>query len=124
MIERLITALQALAAPPDVQLSRFPNFVVTSDELALDFDDAYRLVSDCPQVELSGVEADSLRRVDAMLADWSGEGRPDLWSDSALRSAPEWAALRERAADALRALGAPIEPPPPSSSFYIPGRAT
>ena len=51
MIERLIVALQALAAPVEVQLQRFPNFVAQSDELALDFADAFVLVSDCPQLE-------------------------------------------------------------------------
>lgn len=104
MIERLITALNALAAPVDVQLTRLPPFVQHADELAREFGDAYGLVSDCPQVELTAGQRDVLRHIDTRLDALSGS-----WTARALRTSADWAELRRLASDALRLLGAPVE---------------
>lgn len=106
MIERLITTLRMLAAPADVQRDRLPPLAPHADELARDFEDAYRLVCDCPQVELTPAQRAALGRVEARLDMLRGDGEAALWTEPALRSAPEWAETRRAAAEALVALGA------------------
>jgi hypothetical protein len=122
MIKQLIHALQALAAPAELQLARFPDFVVKADELALDFDDALRCAAQAGS-PLSPAQHTALDRVDDVLRRMSTAGNAHVWSDAALRSAPDWATVRSLAADALRALGAPVEPPPPNDAVYVRGRA-
>ena len=124
MIERLIHSLQALAAPADAQLARFPGFVVKADELALDFADALLLISDCPQVELSAAQQETLGQLDAHLEAMSAAPRAPLWTDAAVRGAPEWVTVRRLAREALVALGEAYALPPSSDSTYIPGAAT
>jgi hypothetical protein len=120
MILQLIHALQALAAPAEIQLARFPDFVVKADELALDFDDALRRAGR-PGNHLSPAQRTALARVDEFLTRMSGAANAPKWTDAAVQSSPEWVAVRALAADALRALGAPVEPPPPSDAVFVPG---
>jgi len=122
MIERLIIALRALAAEADVQLRRFPDFVSRPDELALDFADALLLVRSCQQIELAPEQSRALATVESLLDRLSGSATAELWTEAALRERPEWDQLRDAAATALRALGYPVEPPPPTDSVYVPGR--
>ena len=88
MIERLVHSLQALAAPADVQLARFPDFVVKADELAHDFADALLLAADCPQLQLEAGQRHALERLDARLARMSGSANARRWTDEAVRSGP------------------------------------
>ena len=121
MIQRLITSLQALAAPADIQLTRFPDFVVKADELASDFDDALMLMRDCPQLELTGEQTDALDAVESALDAMSGPLCRHLWSDSALCESAHWARVRELAAAALAALGASVTIPAASHAVYVRG---
>lgn len=121
MIERLVHSLQALAAPADVQLARFPSFVAKADELALDFADALLVANDCPQLRLTAAQRDALARLDQHLDGMSGAANAQLWTEHAVRSRPEWDAVRALARDVLAALGAPSDLPPPSSAVYIRG---
>ena len=109
MIQRLLASLQALAAPVDVRLRRVPDFAVKADELAMDFDDAFMLVRDCPQLELSATQLDALIDVDTALAAMSDRNHPELRTEAALRESPKWQAVRARAQAALVALDAPME---------------
>lgn len=113
MIERLVDTLRALAAPAEEQLARFPDFVVKADELALDFDDALRLVMDCPQIRLEPEQEHALERLDDTLERMSGEANAPLWTEGALRERDEWARVRRLARAALAALGHPADLPPP-----------
>jgi hypothetical protein len=113
MIERLIHALQALAAPADFQLARSSAPLARPDELALDFDDAFRLSSDCPQIELDARQRECLDRLDRFLERRSGPSAADFWTESAIRAGAEWTVVRELAAAALSCLGAPRVLPPP-----------
>jgi hypothetical protein len=121
MIQRLITSLQALAAPAEAQLARFPDFVAKADELALDFDDALMLIRDCPQLELTGDQVTALDAVDHALAAMSGPAQAGFWTEVSLRESLEWARVRSVAAEALGALGAPVESPPPRHGVYVRG---
>jgi hypothetical protein len=122
MIQGLIESLQALAAPAPVQLARFPDFVVKADELALDFDDAFLLVRDCPQLELTGRQRDALAEVDATLSGMSGQQRSELWTEDAVRTSPRWDAVRQHARAALVALDAAVADPGPSRAVYVRGK--
>ena len=124
MVERLIHTLQALAAPPDVQLGRFPDFVAKGDELALDFDDALQLVYDCPQLQLEAHQHESLDRLYRYLEERSARDRAAFWTEAAIQSSPEWVAVRRLAVSALTSLGAPIDLPPPTDAVYVRDRAT
>ncbi len=124
MIERLVNSLQALAAPAEIQLARFPDFAARADELALDFADALLLVSDCPQVRLTADERHALELLDEHLDAMSGPARAGLWSEASVRAAPEWATTRLLARRALAALHASDELPPPGTSTYVRGDAT
>jgi len=121
MIERLIIALRALAGPVDEQLARFPDFVVKADELALDFADAHLLLAQCQQLELTAAQRDAVAAVDRLLEQMSGREHAALWSEQALREAPEWDEVRYAAKAALAALGYAEGPVPPSDATYIPG---
>ena len=121
MIQRLITTLQALAAPVEVQLSRFPDFVVKADELALDFNDALVLVRDCRQLELTRDQEHALFALDRTLDAMSGPSRAHLWTEGALRESDEWHVVRALAVAALEVLGAPVGDPGPSGAVYVRG---
>jgi hypothetical protein len=122
MIERLVESLRALAAPANVQLARFPNVVCKPHELALDYADALLLASDCPQLQLTDAQHRALRTLDDLLADMSVTGQLELWTETALRDAPEWADVRRAALAALAALDHPYEPPGQSAATYVRGR--
>lgn len=72
MIERLVVALETLAVPADVQLARVPDFAAQAGELALDFADALRLVTACPQLHLTSAQRESLEQLDAYLERLAG----------------------------------------------------
>ena len=111
MIERLITTLQTLAAPADLQRHRLPPHVPHADELARDFEDSYRLVCDCPQIRLTPGQRAALGRVESQLDAMREPVGTELWTEDALRHAPAWAATRRAARDALLTLGVPDAPP-------------
>jgi len=123
MIERLVHALQALAAPAEVQLARYPAFVVKADELALDYADALLLITDCPQLSLTPEQQAAIEVVDHLLHQMSGKQNAALWTEAALRTAPAWQEVRRLAREGLLALGQPVDLPPPSNAVYIRGRA-
>ena len=110
MIERLITSLDVLAAPVDVQLRRIAGDVgaVTSDEqqaaaardVALEFADALLLVSDCPQVRLTGAQREVLDKLDAQLETMLRDGGVDVWRPAGLRGRVEWEITRRLATEA------------------------
>jgi hypothetical protein len=123
MTERLKHALQALAAPAEVQLARYPTSTVRADELALEFDHALEVVLSTD----NGLSPEQLSYLGALDQFLERMSRPDirdrLWTGAAVRTSDQWASVREVAGEALRAFGWPIEPPPPSDDVYVPGRA-
>jgi hypothetical protein len=123
MIERLIVALRALARPVDEQLARFPDVVVTIDELALDFADAHLLFAQCQQLELTRSQRDAVGDVDRLLDEMSGSERAKLPADDTLGMAPKWTAVQGAAERALQELGYAEGPQLPSEAPYVPGQS-
>jgi hypothetical protein len=104
MIERLITTLQTLAAPAELQRHWLPPHVPHADELARDFEDSYRLVCDCPQIQLSPAQRAALELVETRLDAIREPAPTPLWTEDALQSSPAWEDTRRAARDALTAL--------------------
>lgn len=106
MIQRLIDSLQALAAPAEVQCARFAGVAVKADELVLDFDDAFLLIRDCPQMILTHRQHDALVDLDLTLTAMSRSASPGVWTEDALRERPDWEIVRRQAAAVLETFGA------------------
>ena len=119
----LRSALQALAATPEIQVARFPDFVVVADELALDFDDALLMFRQGSPT-LSPQQTAHLQALDTLLHEMSGAANASLWTLAALNTSPEWVTVRTHARELLVAFGWPLDPPPPTDNVYVPGRAT
>ena len=96
VIQRLIESLQALAAPADVQGN--------VDALILDFDDAFLLIRDCPQIILTNRQQDALVDLDRTLTALGRSTELQPWTADVLRQRPEWEVVRRQAAVALDAL--------------------
>ena len=112
---KLKWSLQALAIPASDQLSLFPQFAATADELALDFDRWASLVSENYEEELSSAQIDALAAISRTFETISGhaaEFEAELWTAEAVRSSSHWDDIRRVAAVALEVFGWPIERPP------------
>jgi hypothetical protein len=119
--QELLWSLRWLAAAPEAALAAIPG-VVAADEIALDIDHWLEVARDWnlldePVLSLV-VEID--RQFDAM----SEPGNEDTWTDQAIRTSPEWATQRERAREALAALGesradADLGTPRPGGPTYV-----
>jgi hypothetical protein len=79
-----------------------PGTPSVTDELALEFDDGYRLI---PRFVANGwLSAESgglLAPIDAALAAMSGPSNADVWAVEALESDPRWMEVRVLAREAL-----------------------
>ena len=104
MIAALTETLKALAAPADRQLAWDANGTVNPAELALDFDDAFRLVCDCPQIRLTSEQLARLRSLDAILEKMGAAESAAFWTPRAIRDSGEWAEVRAAAQRALASL--------------------
>jgi hypothetical protein len=102
--------LAVLALPAKQQVAwldslGMPGKPALADELALEFDDGYRLVQQfvvrgwIPEGALAG-----LRQVDALLAEMSSPEQATVWEVAALESSDRWEEIRTRARSALFSL--------------------
>jgi hypothetical protein len=102
-----VRAIAILALPAESQIAWIDGLgveVAGVDELALEFDDGFRLL---PQFLERHWLSDGLRvhadEIDRLLTQMSGPQGP--WSVDELRSDPRWADVRSRAAQALSEIG-------------------
>jgi hypothetical protein len=96
MIERLVKSVRTLAAPTPTDLK--------DREIANDFADALLLASDCPQVQLTPVQASALRALSDLIDGMSGADHAALWTETASLESPQWVEVRHAAARALSTL--------------------
>jgi hypothetical protein len=97
LFRELRRSVALLAADGATALAGVPDGCCKADELALDFDNFQSAVVGNFAAELPAELVAALTDVDAALDAIRGDG----WSEEAVRSAPEWAAVRERAGAAL-----------------------
>ncbi|MEV7356975.1 hypothetical protein [Kitasatospora sp. NPDC091276] len=97
--ERLfVEALAVLAADPSAQLIWVDEQGVSTDEVALDFDQAFRMAEGLVEDgDLSREALRDLRAIDAIFAGMSGRESSDRWNREALTVDPGWIEARELA---------------------------
>lgn len=110
--QQLRRSLEALVASASVQRSLFPEWAVTADELALDFDHWVDVIQSNYEDELEDEQRRSLQAIVDGFASMSRDGaelEADVWSEVAVRSSEAWVSVRHLAGEALRAFGWPVE---------------
>jgi hypothetical protein len=107
----VLTTIRWMASPAALQLARFAGAPVeNADELALDWDDAWRMAEGLlAGREITASAYAALTRVHDEL----GRIPPtsDLWSDEALAHDPRWERFRAAARAVLGQLGEPYQDP-------------
>jgi hypothetical protein len=102
--ETLERALTNLSAPAERQIDYLHGMRMTdiADELALELSDVVGRVDEAVLHKLlSPRTAESVKAVDQALSRMSGGANAHLWNKEALRSRPEWQAVRQLALEAL-----------------------
>ncbi len=103
--QRMIEALAVLGADSADQLAWIDKHKVVTDELALESDDAFRLIADLRQEEFLDTEAlGKLQLIDAVLEEMSGRENAERWSREALATDAGWRQVRTLARDLLVSL--------------------
>jgi hypothetical protein len=97
LFRELRCSLTLLATDGNTSLAGAPDGSCKPDELALDFHYAREAVVGNFAAELPPELVAALAAVDAAFSTIAGNG----WSEEAVRSAPEWAVVRQRAGVAL-----------------------
>jgi hypothetical protein len=98
----LSDVLRRLAAPAPEQQAYLQKLGVDADELALEYDDLFRLADErWRNGELTQNEYDVLKTLNTLLDTMSGPERAALWTIDALQSRTEWIEVRRLAAQAL-----------------------
>ncbi|WP_304454792.1 hypothetical protein [Nocardiopsis sp. YSL2] len=98
----LVEALAVVAADASDQAGWTGRHVVGVDEIALNFDDAFRMFErpiEQRQIDESSVCA--LREIDALFTSMSGTGNSIRWTESALSSDKGWIQVRRVARQVL-----------------------
>ena len=119
IVERLKHSLQALALPASAQLLLFPDFVVKTDELVLDFHHWRECALSNYRDGMTTTQLESLAALDAHFANLT---ECTAWTEGDLSAHPFWAEARRLAVQALNAFGWLQETPPSYAQEYVPGR--
>lgn len=106
---QLRNTLRLLAAPADLQLRAYPDFVPAASELPEEFDDFYRLVRDHARDRLTDEQWESLAALDSTFEQMTKRDE-DLFLETALAVRPEWEEVRRLAVASLRTFRWPLEP--------------
>jgi hypothetical protein len=94
LLDALINATRVVALGPSEQRSAFPEFVVVSDEIALNYADAFLLVGQLLEEGLLNEEqARALGQVDEELRRMTEHGSEEVWTLEALHASREWDSL-------------------------------
>ncbi len=113
-LRQLRASVEVLGAPAEDQSGYLERIGFSGthpwnvDELALQFDDLYLLADQLTEAgRLTNAQLAALADLDRLLGAMSGPERPELWSEDALRTTPEWEQVRELARKTLTLLDAP-----------------
>jgi len=106
---RLLEAVRALSKDPAEQLQGFPSFVVQTDELAIDFDDAMQILEADGGLD-EGVFSGAKSQLDRIASIVSAEPNDPLWSPNSLGTDSRWATVRQLAREVLQDVEVDGEP--------------
>jgi hypothetical protein len=122
-LEAVVDALRLAAAPPAQQIEALPDFVHVPDEVALLYDDAFRLVPQIREAELIDDDTvQALADLDRLFEEMSTEADRDrLWTLHAMSADERWEKSRQLAGTALATLGRPVAPPRLKGITWVPG---
>lgn len=107
--KRLVKSLQLIALPFEKQTKVLPEFVCLPDEIALIFDDMYRLVLDGDNTEFSTNTKKNLKLLDTLFEEMSKN--KSLWTLSSLENSRDWEKSRDIAKLVLNELREPVSMP-------------
>lgn len=94
----LVDALAVVAADPSHQVAWVERHDVVVDEIALNFDDAFRMLEGWIEQQLIGEgSVGALREIDSLFTSMSGPGTSGRWIPSALSSDKGWKQVRRLA---------------------------
>ncbi len=120
IINQLKWSIQALSLEPDRQLASFPEFVVVTDELLLEYDNWYNVaIGNYPNF-FSNDQLNILKKINSYIEELPQEDLNLSIADE-LRTYQFWNDLRVLASEALQKFGWTSEPPPYDRSTYIRG---
>ncbi|MDT0331474.1 hypothetical protein [Nocardiopsis lambiniae] len=98
----LIDALAVVAADASDQTAWVDRHEVVVDEIALNFDDVFRMLEiPIEQRQIDESVGDALREIDTLFMIMSGQGNSDRWTRSALSSDKGWNQARRLARHVL-----------------------
>lgn len=120
IINQLKWSIQTLALEADDQLASFPDFVVVTDELLLEYDNWYRAaIGNYPDF-FSDEQLKILKEIDLFIDELPQEDLNVSIADE-LRTYPFWKELRILAREALLKFNWTSERPPSDRSTYVRG---
>jgi|SRR5215472_977482 len=122
ILQRLKESLQALAVPASEQVRLFPEFVVKTDELVLDFDHWQYCAMANYGSQMTEAQRTSLVALDSHTDGGSSAGR-SIWDEQSLFTETFWDTARRLSKSALEAFGWPLQVPPTHSSEYVRGHS-
>ncbi|MEU1465278.1 hypothetical protein ABZ467_32345 [Streptomyces sp. NPDC005727] len=94
----LIESLTMLAADAQAQVAWLNKHGVMTDEIALDFDHAFRMAEALvAEGQLTGEVTADLREIDVILSGMSDDGKAERWTRDALSTDAGWAQARRLA---------------------------
>ncbi|MEU1201642.1 hypothetical protein ABZ446_36260 [Streptomyces sp. NPDC005813] len=94
----LVESLTVLSADAQTQVAWLDKHGVMTDEIALDFDHAFRVAGALlSQGQLTGDVMAVLQEIDVVLSGMSDDGDADRWTRGALSSDEGWARARQLA---------------------------
>ncbi|GGY16962.1 hypothetical protein [Streptomyces minutiscleroticus] len=99
----LIASLTVVAADASAQMAWVDQYQMVTDEIALDFEHAFR----CARGSSTDLDQDVLAylsAIDVIFDDMSGQGQADCWSSEAVAADLRWSEARTLARQALLAL--------------------
>lgn len=116
--EILIDSLRLAASEPEIQIKSLPAFVVVTDEIAIDFDDAYLykdelLLNGEIDVEISELLDEIYGEITFMTKNKVG------WGIEELKKSHHWEKIREIAKKVLTMTGEDIRPPNLCWTTYV-----
>ncbi|WKU46568.1 hypothetical protein Q3V23_22320 [Streptomyces sp. VNUA116] len=101
---QLIQAVRLLASNPDVQAEYVQRLGVGPDEIALEFDDAFRRAVGAAGM---GLLPDEMVKITQPLGEQlqrMTESQEDIWSEVGMMSSTEWGVLRTLATRAMEGI--------------------